>query len=85
VTPDYGVQVTIFALIGVVVGGLDRLATATAGGFLIGFATAFVGDELPSSSSVYLPSVVYGLVIAVLLLRPGGLFAGGRALSAERL
>ena len=45
VTPDYGVQVTIFALVGVVVGGLDRLSTATLGGFAIGFATAFVGDR----------------------------------------
>jgi branched-chain amino acid transport system permease protein len=85
VTPNFGVQVTIFALIGVVVGGLDRLLSATLGGFAIGFATAFVGDELPSSSSVYLPSVVYGLVIVVLLVRPGGLFASGRALSAERV
>jgi branched-chain amino acid transport system permease protein len=85
VTPNFGVQVTLFALIGVVVGGLDRLMTATLGGFAIGFATAFVGDELPSSSSVYLPSVVYGLVIVVLLVRPGGLFAGSRALSAERV
>ena len=39
VTPDFGVQVTIFALVGVVVGGLDRLLTATLGGFAIGFAT----------------------------------------------
>jgi branched-chain amino acid transport system permease protein len=85
VTPNFGVQVTLFALIGVVVGGLDRLMTATLGGFAIGFATAFVGDELPSSSSVYLPSVVYGLVIVVLLVRPGGLFASSRALSAERV
>jgi branched-chain amino acid transport system permease protein len=85
VTPDFGVQVTIFALVGVVVGGLDRLLTATLGGFLIGFATAFVGDELPSSSSVYLPSVIYGLVIVVLLVRPGGLFASARALTAERV
>jgi branched-chain amino acid transport system permease protein len=85
VTPNFGVQVTLFALIGVVVGGLDRLMTATLGGFAIGFATAFVGDELPSSSSVYLPSVVYGLVIVVLLVRPGGLFADSRALSAERV
>jgi branched-chain amino acid transport system permease protein len=85
VTPTYGAQVTLFALVGVVVGGLDKLTTATLGGFLIGFATAFVGDELPSSSSVYLPSVVYGLVILVLLLRPGGLFASGRALSVERV
>jgi branched-chain amino acid transport system permease protein len=85
VTPDFGVQVTIFALVGVVVGGLDRLSTATLGGFAIGFATAFVGDKLPSANSVYLPSVVYGLVIVVLLVRPGGLFASSRALSGERV
>jgi len=85
VTPDFGVQVTIFALVGVVVGGLDRLLTATLGGFAIGFATSFVGARLPSSSSVYLPSMIYGLVILVLLLRPGGLFASGRATAAERV
>lgn len=84
-TPDFGVQVTIFALVGVVVGGLDRLWTATLGGFAIGFATSLVGSELPSSSSVYLPSVIYGLVIVVLLLRPGGLFAGSRSTLAERV
>jgi len=85
VTPDFGVQVTIFALVGVVVGGLDRLSSATLGGFAIGFATSFVGARLPSSSSVYLPSVIFGLVIIVLLLRPGGLFAGSRASVAERV
>jgi branched-chain amino acid transport system permease protein len=84
-TPDFGVQVTIFALVGVVLGGLDRLWTATLGGFTIGFATSLVGSELPSSSSAYLPSVIYGLVIVVLLLRPGGLFAGSRATLAERV
>ena len=81
VTPDYGVSVTIFALIGVVVGGLDRLVTATLGGFAIGFATSFVGARLPTSSSVYLPSVIYGAVILVLLLRPAGLFAPARGTS----
>jgi branched-chain amino acid transport system permease protein len=85
VTPTYGVSATIFALVGVVVGGLDRPMSATLGGFAMGFATAFVGDELPSSSSVYLPSVVYGLVILVLLIRPGGLFSRGRGLSVERV
>jgi len=85
VTPDYGVSVTIFALVGVVVGGLDRLVTASLGGFVIGFANAFSGDLLPSSSSQYLPSVVYGLVILVILLRPSGLFAGRRATAAERV
>ena len=85
VTPDFGVQVTIFALVGVVVGGLDRLLTATMGGFAIGFATSFLGARLPSSSSVYLPSMIYGLVILVLLLRPGGLFARARTTAAERV
>jgi branched-chain amino acid transport system permease protein len=85
VTPDYGVSVTIFALVGVVVGGLDRLVTASLGGFVIGLANAFAGDLLPSSSSQYLPSVVYGLVILVILLRPSGLFAGRRATAAERV
>ena len=84
-TSDFGVQVTLFALVGVVVGGLDRLSTATLGGFAIGFATSLVGAELPSSSSVYLPSVIYGVVIIVLLLRPGGLFSGGAATIAERV
>jgi branched-chain amino acid transport system permease protein len=84
VTPDYGVSVTIFALVGVVVGGLDRLVSATLGGFAIGFATSFVGARLPTSSSVYLPSVIYGAVILVLLLRPAGLFAAGRS-AVERV
>jgi branched-chain amino acid transport system permease protein len=85
VTPDFGVQLTIFALVGVVVGGLDRLLTATLGGFAIGFATSFLGARLPTSSSVYLPSMIYGLVILVLLIRPGGLFARARTTAAERV
>ena len=56
VTPDFGVQVTIFALVGVVVGGLDRLLTATLGGFTIGFATSFLGARLPSDEQ-RLPAV----------------------------
>jgi branched-chain amino acid transport system permease protein len=78
VTPEYGVSITLFALIGVVVGGLDRLVSAALGGFAIGFANSFVGARLPTSSSVYLPSVIFGLVIIVLLLRPAGLFAPRR-------
>lgn len=85
VTPDYGLSITIFALIGVVVGGLDRLWSATAGGFAIGFANSLFGDTLPSESRVYLPSVVFGAVILVLLLRPSGLFASVRGRPVERM
>jgi branched-chain amino acid transport system permease protein len=85
VEPDTGVQITIFALIGVVVGGLERLTTATLGGFAVGFVYGMFGDLLSSGQSVYLPSVVYGAVIVVLLLRPAGLFAPLRAGQVERV
>ncbi len=85
-----GLYETLFVLVGVVAGGIDRLVSATLGGFAIGFAISIVGAELPSSgetpftSNVYMPSVIYLAVIVALLLRPAGLFArGGRG--AERV
>ena len=88
--PTTALQDTIVVLVGVVVGGLDRLWSATLGGFAIGFATGALGGFLPSTgewpftSSVYLDSAVFALVVLVLLLRPGGLFVarGQRAWSA---
>jgi branched-chain amino acid transport system permease protein len=74
VTPDFGLQIGILALIGVVVGGMDRLAPATFGGFAIGFANSMVFSLLPKGQRVFLDSALYGLVIIVLLLRPQGLF-----------
>jgi branched-chain amino acid transport system permease protein len=86
VTPTFGLQVTILALVGVVVGGIDRLLSATLGGFAIGFATSLLGDVLPSSQGVFLTSFVYLLVIVVLVLRPAGLFAPvGAGASVERV
>ena len=81
VNPSTGLNETLIVLVGVVAGGIDRLSSATLGGFAIGFATSFVGSELPSSgttpftSNVYMPSVIYLAVIISLLLRPQGLFA----------
>lgn len=83
VTPTTGLYETLFVLVGVVAGGIDRLVSATLGGFAIGFAISIVGAELPSSgetpftSNVYMPSVIYLAVIVALLLRPAGLFARG--------
>jgi branched-chain amino acid transport system permease protein len=85
VQPSMGVPITIFALIGVVVGGLDRLWSAALGGFAVGFVYGMFGDLLSSAASPYLPSVVYGAVILVLLLRPAGLFAPLRAREVERV
>src|SRR5207244_1153292 len=46
VSNSTGLGETIIVLVGVVVGGLDRLVSATLGGFAIGFATSFFGFEL---------------------------------------
>ena len=91
VTYDYGLRETIIVLVGVVVGGIDRLLSATLGGFAIGFATGVLGGFLPSTgawpftSGVYLDSALYALVILVLLLRPSGLFAPARRSAVERV
>jgi branched-chain amino acid transport system permease protein len=85
VTPGYGLQETIVVLVGVVVGGLDRLWTATLGGFAIGFATGVINGVLPTDKTIFLPTAVFTLVILVLLLRPGGLFAPRGAPTVERV
>jgi branched-chain amino acid transport system permease protein len=85
VGPDFALRETIVVLVGVVVGGIDRLWTATLGGFAIGFATGVINGVLPTDKSVYLPSAVFALVILVLLLRPGGVFAWGRRTAVERM
>lgn len=77
VTPGFGLNQTIVVLAGVVVGGMNRLVSATLGGFSIGFVSGLLGGALPTAQSQYLPSVVFGLVILVLLIRPAGLFARG--------
>ena len=85
VSPDFALRDTIVVLVGVVVGGIDRLWTATLGGFAIGFATGVINGALPTEETVFLPSAVFALVILVLLLRPAGLFARGGGAAVERV
>src|SRR5436190_371884 len=80
-----GVDIRWIPLVGVVVGGIERLWSAAAGGFVVGLVYGLLSDALSSTSSVYLPAVVYGLVIVVLLLRPAGLFRSWRAQQVERV
>jgi branched-chain amino acid transport system permease protein len=85
VTPTFGLDVTILALVGAVLGGIDRLGSATAGGFLIGFISSILGDELPGSMSSFAPSFTFGVVILALLLRPAGLLAPLGKSSVDRV
>jgi branched-chain amino acid transport system permease protein len=84
VTPTFALTDTIVVLAGVVVGGMNRLGSATLGGFAIGFASGLLGGALPTEQSQYLPSFLFAAVILVLLVRPGGLFAR-RGLGVERV
>jgi branched-chain amino acid transport system permease protein len=85
VTPTFGLQVVILALVGAVLGGVDRLASATAGGFVIGFVYTFLGDKLPASLSSFSTSFTFLVVIIALLIRPAGLFAPFGQTSVDRL
>jgi branched-chain amino acid transport system permease protein len=91
VTSDFALRDTIIVLVGVVVGGIDRLWSATLGGFAIGFVTGLLSGFLPSTgtwpftSGVYLDSAVFALVIVVLLLRPDGLFVRREHGAVERV
>jgi branched-chain amino acid transport system permease protein len=74
VTSTFALSDTIYVLMGVVLGGLNRPIPATLGGFSIGFAFGLLGGILPSNQSQYLPSFIFAAVIVVLLVRPNGLF-----------
>ncbi len=85
VQPDFALRETIVVLVGVVVGGIDRLWTATLGGFSLGVATGIINGVLPTEQTVFLPSAVFALVILVLILRPAGLFAARGSAGIERV
>jgi branched-chain amino acid transport system permease protein len=73
VYPGIGERVLIISFVVVVIGGIGSVKGAFVGALLIGLADAFGKVFLPEFASV----MVYALMAAVLVTRPGGLF--GRA------
>jgi branched-chain amino acid transport system permease protein len=71
ISPGMGEPYTITALIVITLGGLGSAAGSLLGGFLLGLVEAF-GMHFTSPSLKMLLS--YGVLIAVLLARPQGLF-----------
>lgn len=70
VYPGIGEPVLIISFVVVVIGGIGSIKGAFFGALLIGLADAFGKVFLPELASV----VVYALMAAVLVVRPGGLF-----------
>ncbi|MGD9847123.1 MAG: branched-chain amino acid ABC transporter permease, partial [Variibacter sp.] len=73
VSPGIGEHVLIISFVVVVIGGIGSVRGAFVGALLIGLADAFGKVFLPQAASV----LVYALMAAVLVMRPGGLL--GRA------
>ncbi len=79
VSPTFGLNITVLALIGAVIGGIDKLEGALLGGFLVGFAGSELQAWLPSDAVNFKDAYVFVLVIIVLLIRPSGLLASRTA------
>lgn len=68
----FGIElVALAALPAMVAGGVDSLTGAVAGGLLIGLFESFIATYV---SSNFVDAASYLLLLAVLLIRPGGLF-----------
>ena len=78
VGPTFGVRITVLALVGAVIGGIDKISGALAGGFLVGFASSMLETWLPQGIGNFRDAYVYVLVIVVLLIKPSGLLVRGR-------
>lgn len=78
VGPNFGVRITVLALVGAVIGGIDKISGALAGGFLVGFASSLLTAWLPQGLGTFRDAYVYALVIIVLLIKPSGILVRGR-------
>ena len=70
---DMGVPLVLAAFVGTVVGGMGSLVGAVVGGFVVGVASVFFQIVLPLDMRLNRDAWVYGLILVILLLRPGGI------------
>jgi branched-chain amino acid transport system permease protein len=70
---DLGVNLGIQAFIAAVLGGLGSTKGAIAGGYIIGFTVAIV-STVTSEGGSWGPLVVFLVFLAVLVVRPSGIF-----------
>jgi branched-chain amino acid transport system permease protein len=79
VIPTIGAGPLLIALIATVIGGMQGLSGAIAGGYLLGALTVGMQLVLPQGLLDYRDAFTFGIVILVLLVRPQGLIAGRAA------
>jgi len=79
VNPYYGLNITILALVGIVIGGISSLRGAALGGFIVGVILSAL-NTLLGNGRVYAYSWLFLAVLIILLVRPGGLLSKGNEL-----
>jgi branched-chain amino acid transport system permease protein len=72
--PDSMDTIFVYGFTAAVIGGLDSAAGAVIGGLLLGLALSYAGGYLHSGASL-VPLVALGILVVVLMVRPGGLFS----------
>jgi branched-chain amino acid transport system permease protein len=80
-TPRSDLDPTIKAFIALVLGGLGSARGAIIGGLGLGALEVGMSVALPDAALGYSPAIVFGAVILVLILRPGGLSGTTAALA----
>jgi branched-chain amino acid transport system permease protein len=75
ITPMIGSDLVLPVFAATIVGGIGSIYGALFGGFIVGIAANIALIILPSG---YSPSVPFLIIIAVLLIRPNGLFGESR-------
>jgi branched-chain amino acid transport system permease protein len=73
-TPEMGLQPVLIGFVAVVVGGMGSLIGAGVGGCLIGIFTVILQAVLPVEMRPLRDAFVFAIVIAILVVRPEGLF-----------
>lgn len=73
ISPTFGVQTMLFALIAAVIGGSGSLLGAVIGGLLLGILSTFFQAIAPAELRPFRDAFVFGAVILVLLVFPNGL------------
>jgi len=73
-SPAMGLQLALVGFVATVIGGMGSLSGAVLGGLAVGAVTVILQATLPPDFRIFREAFVYAVVIAVLVLRPQGLF-----------